>query len=161
MIINSINSIKTSSGYLQAGMTRDEAKAQNKLDKWYRTDFNNIDVNRDGVLSINEIMTERKNAEKEAYLSSLGWPVLGLLIGILDNNEISSDLLDKVDLSNVKSQSKLKSAFRFIIFAFLVTLALAAIPLALANSIKNNNKKIDAFIKANNIDPNTPCAQQN
>ena len=159
MIINSINSIKTSSGYLQAGMTRDEAKAQNKLDKWYRTDFNNIDVNQDGILSVNEIMAERKNAEKEAYLSSVEWPIIGLLLEVFENNHNSSDLLDKLDLSNAKPNSKLKSAFRFM--SFMIFLALAAIPLAHANSIKNNNKKIDAFIKANNIDPNTPCAQQN
>ena len=46
-----------------AGMTLKEAKVKDLEKSFWRRDFHNIDKNGDGVLSVDEIMTERKQQQ--------------------------------------------------------------------------------------------------
>ena len=79
-----------------AGMTLTEAKKLGIDKSFWRRDFHNIDKNRDGVLSTDEIMNERKRASKidkvmagifagwgvvDAFTTkSKGWLIAGLAI---------------------------------------------------------------------------------
>lgn len=47
-----------------AGMTLKEAKVKDLEKSFWRRDFHNIDKNGDGVLSVDEIMNERKRSSK-------------------------------------------------------------------------------------------------
>lgn len=59
-----------------AGMTLAEAKRNGTDKSWWRRDFYNLDKNGDGVLSVDEIMNERK---RSANLNKIG---AGLMAGI-------------------------------------------------------------------------------
>lgn len=53
-----------------AGMTAEQAKANGTYRSFWSRDFKNIDKNKDGVLSVNEIMKERKRTVRGNYIVS-------------------------------------------------------------------------------------------
>lgn len=81
--INS-NLITNANGRFYAGMTLNEAK-RNGTDKMLlRRDFGNIDKNRDGVLSVDEIIAERKRSASNNKGWAVGFGVTGLIDCIND-----------------------------------------------------------------------------
>ena len=62
-----------------AGMTLKEAKIKDLEKSFWRRDFHNIDKNGDGVLSVDEIMTERKRSSKINKIMAAGFTGLGVL----------------------------------------------------------------------------------
>ena len=65
--MNNFGLIQAPYGRFYAGMTLKEAKANGTDKSFWRRDFRNLDKNKDGILSVDEIMKERKresNLEK-------------------------------------------------------------------------------------------------
>lgn len=56
-------SIKTINGIFYTGMTRNDARAIGREKCFLRRDFNNLDKNKDNVLTNDEIMQERERQE--------------------------------------------------------------------------------------------------
>ncbi len=78
------NLITNANGKFYAGMTLDEAK-RNRTDKMlFRRDFKNIDKNGDGVLSVDEIITERKRSASNNKGWAVGFGITGLIDCIND-----------------------------------------------------------------------------
>lgn len=68
-----------------AGMTLTEAKKLGIDKSFWRRDFHNIDKNRDGVLSTDEIMNERKRASKiDKVMAGVfaGWGIFDIIDSI-------------------------------------------------------------------------------
>lgn len=65
-----------------AGMTLEQAKIQGTDKSWWRRDFHNLDKNGDGVLSINEVMNERKRSSKVNKFTAAAFVALGVVDGL-------------------------------------------------------------------------------
>lgn len=73
--MNNMPLITDANNRFYAGMTLAEAKRNGTDKSWWRRDFYNLDKNGDGVLSVDEIMNERK---RSANLNKIG---AGLMAG--------------------------------------------------------------------------------
>lgn len=92
---NNVSFVVDPHGKFYAGMTLKEAQ-KNGTDKsfWHR-DFHNLDKNKDGVLSVNEVMNERKRSSKIDKWTAGIFGTLGVL-DLLSNR--GSKLWYAVDL---------------------------------------------------------------
>ena len=71
--------ITNCNGRFWEGMTLKEAQL-NGVDKCkFRRDFYNLDKNRDGILSVNEVMNERERDAKIEKFSAIGFGTIGLM----------------------------------------------------------------------------------
>ena len=71
--------IHNCNGRFHVGMTLEEAKARGVDKCTFRRDFRNLDKNRDGVLSVNEVMNERKRDANIDLLSAIGFGACAFL----------------------------------------------------------------------------------
>ena len=71
-----------------AGMTLKEAKVKDLEKSFWRRDFHNIDKNGDGVLSVDEIMNERKQQQIK-------------IAHILQDIGLDDELIEKIDVRGV------------------------------------------------------------
>lgn len=74
-----LESIKNSNGRFHVGMTRKEAQDKGVDKCTFRRDFYNIDTNCDGVLSLQEIMEERKRDANTEKWTAIGWGAFSIL----------------------------------------------------------------------------------
>jgi len=61
-----------------AGMTLKEAKARDVDKSFWRRDFHNLDKNGDGILSVDEVMNERKRSSKMNKITAAAFAALGV-----------------------------------------------------------------------------------
>ena len=76
---NNINSIHNSNGRFHVGMTLKEAQAKGVDKCTFRRDFYNLDKDCDGVLSLQEIMEERKRDANTEKWTAIGWGAFSIL----------------------------------------------------------------------------------
>ena len=77
--------ITDASGKFYAGMTAEEAKQNKTYKKTFRRDFQNLDTNSDSVLSVDEILAERRRSAKnnKAWAAGFGiWGIMDCLPGL-------------------------------------------------------------------------------
>ena len=77
--MNQIPKITDDSNKYYAGMTLNNAKLLGRDKSFWRRDFYNIDKNNDGVLSVDEIMKERKRSSRSDKVIAgifAGWGIL-------------------------------------------------------------------------------------
>ncbi len=128
MEITGISSISVHNKKFYAGQTKEEAINRGIYERTWRRDFTNIDTNDDGVLSVNEILKERKRVNKE------------------DKTEIA------LGTALIAIPDMLVHGISAAALWVPVTLGLI---LYNAN-YSRNNKKICNYIQENNIDVNKP-----
>lgn len=87
-----MNCITTASGKFYSGMTAEVAKQQDLYKSKFSRDFNNIDKNKDGVLSDKEILMERKSEAKKKQF-----------FGVVNVGILALDILSRPLLKNKKS----------------------------------------------------------
>lgn len=80
--MNNITLITDANNRFYAGMTHKEAQARGVDKSFWRRDFHNLDKNGDGVLSINEIMNERKRSSKINKFTAAAFAALGVVDGL-------------------------------------------------------------------------------
>lgn len=61
-----------------AGMTLKEAKARDVEKSFWRRDFHNLDKDGNGVLSVDEVMNERKRSSKMNKITAAAFTALGV-----------------------------------------------------------------------------------
>lgn len=92
-----------------AGMTLTEAKKLGIDKSFWRRDFHNIDKNRDGVLSTDEIMNERKRASKiDKVMAGIfaGWGIIDALTTKSKGWLITSLAIDAFFIYNFLSRAR-------------------------------------------------------
>lgn len=70
--------IQDANNRFYAGMTIAEAKRNGTDKSWWRRDFHNLDTNGDGVLSVDEIMNERKRSSKFCKIGAAAMAGFGI-----------------------------------------------------------------------------------
>ena len=75
--MNNFGAIQAPYGRFYSGMTLREAKENGTDKSFWRRDFHNLDKNKDGVLSVNEIMKERKRESLIDKITAGVFTVLG------------------------------------------------------------------------------------
>lgn len=113
-----------------AGMTIDEARKNGTDKSWWRRDFQNVDKDRNGRLSVDEIINERNNSSKCNKIAAL----LMVPLGIFDAS------------LNLKDSSKLWLMIDLAIDAFLIFACLNK-----AMKTDKQTQNYEEIIKANNI----------
>lgn len=89
--MNNIPLITNANNRYYAGMTLKEAKAKDLEKSFWHRDFHNIDKNKDGVLSVDEIMNERKRSStinKIIAVTFAGLGTIDLISNIKDGSKI-------------------------------------------------------------------------
>lgn len=124
-----MNGITTASGKFYSGMTANIAKQQDVYKATFSRDFRDIDKNKDGILSAQEILQERKSEAGRKQF----WGLMN--VGIL-----AIDLLSVPLIKNKKNLFKAdKIDFLFDIpFAFFGITSIMS-----AQKIKKENKEIE------------------
>ena len=69
--MNNMPLITDANNRFYAGMTLAEAKRDGTDKSWWRRDFHNLDKNRDGVLSVDEVMNERKRSSRNNKIAAV------------------------------------------------------------------------------------------
>ena len=77
-MVQNFSNIKAPYGRFYAGMTLKEAQLNGTDKSFWRRDFHNLDKNKDGVLSVNEIMKERKRESNIEKITALIFGAFGI-----------------------------------------------------------------------------------
>ena len=81
---NDLSFVNVNKGKFYAGQTVQDARREGTEKMFLHRDFTEIDRNHDGVLSVDEIMRERKHQEKSALMSFLiAVPFIAFLDGYM------------------------------------------------------------------------------
>ena len=109
--MNDLSFVKDASGRFYAGMTIDEARKNGTDKSVWRRDFHNLDRNKDGILSVNEIMNERNRSSKLNKWGVCGIGLLGLL-DLLSNRDSKGWMLADLIIDGFLIISCARSAYK-------------------------------------------------
>lgn len=85
--MNKLPLITDANNRFYAGMTLKEAQALGIDKSFWRRDFHNIDRNGDGVLSADEILTERRRSSKLNKITAAIFAALGIFDVIMEKSK--------------------------------------------------------------------------
>ena len=90
--VNNLNFITTANGKFYAGMTYADAEKKKLAKRVLLTDFTDIDLNKNGKLSIDEIIKRRKKEIKNEYITAGIFALSALYDSISSHHSAASKL---------------------------------------------------------------------